>query len=152
MKLLSVVCWTMVAACTQAPEPVVTSTLPPPGVTKGTWIPSAAIQTALRGAEDRRFVDSSGALGGGELIVRSGFSVTPNPISGLGPNALLVRPGRGEEPVPAYGEEQGTDGFYWVPFGSDADCADFLRRVGVEPGFAVDGALTELYRATIGLR
>lgn len=122
---------------------------PPPGYS-GKWIPSGEIQLALRAAQGARWVDGTGAFGGGELTVVAPFSVTPNPITGLGPNALLSRHGDASKSVPLFAT-QGQDGDYWIALDSDADCADFLRRVGIEPSFGASGELSEVYRRSTGL-
>jgi len=135
------------ASC--ARETTATPSAPPPGYS-GPWIPTSEVQAALRLAQDAKWKDETGALGGGELTVLAPFSVTPNPITGKGPNALLSRDSQNPAGVPIFGE-QGESGYYWIAFGCDADCADFLRRLGVVAEFEARGELSEVYRRSIGL-
>lgn len=128
--------WLLASACGARGAP------PPPGWSG--YVPSSAIQAELQALEGRRIV------GPGEVEWRVAvpFSVTPDPTPdsnhAVGPNALLARPDGRTERDPAE--------LRCVPFGCDADCADFLRRAGVTPRFSGKGPPSAAYRAAMGAR
>ena len=128
--------WLLACACGARGSP------PPPGWSG--YVPSSAIQAELQTLEGRRIAGP----GETEWRVWVPFSVTPDPTPGsnptVGPNALLARPDGGTDRNPAE--------LLCVPFGSDADCADFLRRAGVAPRMTSDGPVSAAYRAVMGAR
>lgn len=105
---------------------------PPPGYVGA--VPGARGQFALSELQGKTFVDSTGALGGGEWIVGP-FGVVPNPVSEKGP---VVRLSRG-------GDER------WLPIETDGDVADFVKRVTGRESELVAGRTSVAYRNALKL-
>jgi hypothetical protein len=112
-------------------------------------LPSIAARDAIDDLAGQIFVDKTGALGGGEFFV-SGFAVVPNPITiSSAPVVLLSRETSRTEAK--WFDPQGKDGEYWVVVKTDADVADFTRRIRGAPPFGAKGNLSKNYRESVGI-